>query len=187
MHGEALAQGVRDAHWLQLWINPGVHKKPLPKASMEFFKPDEIPVHDEDGLNLRVVIGEAFNKKSPALSAIPMQLLHVKMQPHCEVVLAIPHKDWRGFIYVVNGRGTFGASGISGDAQECLLLADDSETELPVKADSSTLEFVVATGKPVNHSWFKLLCDGGSLIDDSPESLYAAKKRYELNEDKFGD
>lgn len=186
VHGEAAAEGNRNAHWLQLWINPGIHNKPLPKASYQLYQPQEIPVYTEDKLQVRIIIGSAFGKTSPVKSDVPLQYLHVQMDAHSKKIFYLPEPTWQGFIYVIKGNGQFGLEETVGKAQDCLVLDNDQQTEIITNSGTQPLEFILVSGLPHHREFFKLLGSGGALVCDTREEAYAAMQRFSVEGENFG-
>jgi redox-sensitive bicupin YhaK (pirin superfamily) len=186
VHGEASAEENRNAHWFQLWINPGVHKKPLPKASYQLYQPQDIPIYEENKLKVRVVVGSAYGQTSPVKSDISLQYLHIQMDANTKKYFELPDSKWQGFIYIIKGSGAFGEDKTLGEAQHCLILENDLQTEIEIKSDDHLLEFILVSGLPHQRGSYKLLGHGGALVSDTKEDLYAAMKRFSIEGENFG-
>jgi quercetin 2,3-dioxygenase len=186
VHGEAAAKGKRDARWLQLWINPGIYEKPRPMAHYQLFQPEDLPIHEDHGLWVKIIIGEGFNLKSPVNSGQPLQFLHIKLAPKVTKKFQLHNPKWQGFIYTLNGEGLFGVEQLRVMPRNCLVLEQDCSTMIVQNPSNDDLEFVIVRGKPHNRSFYKLLGHGGALVADSKEDLRAAMTKFESESNNFG-
>jgi len=187
VHGEAPIEGVRQLRLLQLWYCPDIYQSQLPQASYQLFQPDKIPVYQDEKLWVKVIIGHAFNLSSPVISPWPIQYLHIKIAGGNNVDFTIPDSSWQGFIYVINGKGQFGANQVLGLEKQCLTIGLEKSTTLTVKnSESIPLEFILATGKPHHQSFVKLLGHGGAIVADTESHARDAMKLYEVDPENFG-
>lgn len=187
VHGEAPIEGLRQVRLLQLWLNPGIYQQPLPKASYQLFQPNEIPDYNHGPLWAKVIIGHAFNLTSPVVSRWPIQYLHIKIQPYQTSTIQIPNESWQGFVYILNGQGTFGANKIQGQPQDCLILGTELSTTIALENTSDeTLALIVATGLPHHQPFVKLLSHGGAMIADTVVNARNSMLEYEREPECFG-
>lgn len=187
VHGEAAIEGVRELRLLQLWFNPDIYQFPLPKAEYQLFQPDELPVYHDDEIWAKIIIGEGFNLTSPVTSPWPISYMHIKLAPKVFANIQIPEPDWNGFIYVINGSGTFGINHVPGAPQQCLLLGQEHSSAIPVQNEEhATLEFILATGQAHHKSFVKLLGHGGAIIADTEKNARDFMKHYESDPEHFG-
>lgn len=186
VHGEAPTTGVRKLRTLQLWFNPGIYQRPLPDASYQLYQPAELPVYQDDKLWARVIIGAGFDLQSPVNCPWPLQYMHIKLQAS-DYQFSLPDPTWQGFIYVIQGEGVFGEEETHANAQTCLVLDSQRETELPIKnTGEGTLEFIIATGKAHNKGFYKLLGHGGAIVADTEENARQAMLEYEADPESYG-
>ena len=187
VHGEAPIEGMRKVRLLQLWFNPGIYKLRLPKANYQLFQPDELPIHQDDTLWAKVIIGEGFNMTSPVLSNWPIQYLHIRMAPDQTCTFNIPDSAWQGFIYVINGQGKFGCNEVLGIEQQCVIFGSETSSSIQVTNTSpDSLEFVLASGKPHQKPFIKLLGHGGAIVADTESRARSWMKEYEADPEHFG-
>jgi len=174
--------------WLQLWMNPGIYTDKFPQASTQLAKAAEIPEHQTQQAVVRIIIGEAFQKKSPIKPDWPMQYLHVLLQPCQEITLPLQKADWQGFIYILGGKCTFGENQLTAKVRDCLVLGKEHSDQVHAmnNSDDEILEFVLLCGKPHDKPFFKILGSGGALIADTEDVARAAMHRFEANPEAFG-
>jgi redox-sensitive bicupin YhaK (pirin superfamily) len=176
-----------ELHWLQLWINPGVHMGTHTKAFAKLIKPTDIPEYKTTHAHVRIILGEAFGKHSPLTPDWPIQYLHIILEPKQQIHLPLQQKDWQGFVYVLSGTGIFGSHKMTAEKRDCLVLGNEASHELSVENHSNKpLEFVLLTGQPHNKPFYKILAGGGALIADTEEHARDALKRFEHEDEKFG-
>ena len=74
-----------------------------------------------------------------------------------------------------------------GITQQCLILGSENTTALRIKnTGRTTLEIILATGKPHHKPFVKLLGHGGALVADTESHARAAIKIYEASPERFG-
>lgn len=187
VHGEAPVAGIRKVRLLQMWFNPGIYELPLPKSNYQLFQPQELPIFEDEGLWAKVIIGAAFQLKSPVLTPWPIQYLHVKLAPQQNYSFPIPEANWQGFIYILEGQGIFGSNKITGKKGQCLVLGEEQSLSIPMRNNEDTpLVFLVATGQPHQKSFYKLLGYGGALVANTESHARSWMQDYENNPDRFG-
>jgi redox-sensitive bicupin YhaK (pirin superfamily) len=186
VHGEAPIEGMRTMRLLQLWYNPGLDR-PSTQAHYQLFQPSELPVYEDENLWVKVILGDALNLSSPVINPWPVQYLHIKLAPHKSHTFSLNHSDWQGFIYVLSGEGTFGVDKAIGRAQDCLVLGSEPIESIAIhNTQSSPLELVLATGKPHQKPFAKLLGHGGAFVADTLARARASMQRYEEDPEHFG-
>lgn len=187
VHSEAGVNLKNDLHWLQLWINPGVHQHPLPKAFSKLVEPNDIPEYCGDEFTVRTLIGSYDNVSSPVDVGWPIIYLHVVIAPQAVKVFDLKQKNWNGFIYIIDGEGTFGANESHGKSQECLEFNTSTSSTLKVQNDrNKALNLMIALGKPHGKEFYKLLGHGGAIVADSKSSAHASMREYESDPDNYG-
>ncbi len=187
VHEEEPQIASGELRWLQLWMNPGIYTDSFPQAFAKLIKPEEIPEHHTAEAHIRIILGEAYGKRSPLTPDWPMQYLHITLQPKHHIHIPLSQTDWQGFVYLLSGSGTFGTNNIIANKADCLVLGKEAAHELSVKNHTTNpLEFVVLTGKPHNKPFYKILGGGGALIADTKENARAALQRFEHDGEKFG-
>ncbi|KAF9275115.1 hypothetical protein BGZ68_000111 [Mortierella alpina] len=100
-----------------------------------------------DQIEVRVIAGESHGVKSKVYTRTPTQYLEIKMQSRSMLTESIP-ETFEGFVYVLQGRGYFGKSGIQGLPQQMLVLsAPVSRSQRGV--DSGTSASINSTPEPL--------------------------------------
>ncbi len=135
-------------HGLQLWAA-------LPKAYEEV-EPEfvhtassEIPEVDEQGAQVRVLVGEAFGKRSPVATYGQTIYLDIRLDAGAKFVL--PALAAELAVYVVKGaEGVFRIDGMPVDPQTMTLLPDGRGATLSVVAGASTVRLIVVGGEPLD-------------------------------------
>lgn len=187
VHGEAAIEGIRKVRLLQLWFQPVLDNDLLPKASYQLFQPDEVPVFEDNDFSAKVIIGEGFGVTSPVNTPWPVQYLHIKLKGNMAKTFNIPNNTWSGFIYIINGRGKFGANVMEASLGSCLVLGPEDSDNISIQnITTDSLEFILATGKSHNKPFVKLLGHGGAIISDTEENARAAMRGYEADPEHFG-
>jgi len=187
VHGEAPIDGVRKVRLLQMWYNPGIDVLPLPKANYQLFQPNEIPCYENEQLWVKIVIGTSFKQSSPVDSPWPIQYLHIKLAAHQSHSFIIPDMHWQGFIYIIHGEGLFGKNDIKGLAQQCLIIGKEQTDIIQIKnPNDAPLEFMLATGKPHNKPFVKLLGHHGAIVAATENQARNFMHEYETNKENFG-
>ena len=187
VHGEKPVAGINKIRLLQLWIQSPLTYTCLPKASYQIFQPNEIPLFANEDFSVKVIIGEAYGLTSPVNTLQPLQYLHIKLKTKESKNFNIVDNNWTGFIYILNGNGQFGSNAINGISQQCLVLGNENSNIIPIQNTASyDLEFIIATGRPNNRPYVKLLGHGGAFITDTQEQARSVMSKYKKDHDNFG-
>jgi redox-sensitive bicupin YhaK (pirin superfamily) len=95
---ELLASGQK-LHGLQTWVAlPTEHEETEPR--FEHYSADSIPVLEQEGAKIKVVIGTAYGKTSPVKAASETLYVEIKLEPGAGINL--PKSEELG-VYVVSG------------------------------------------------------------------------------------
>ncbi|KAF9923840.1 hypothetical protein FBU30_006099 [Linnemannia zychae] len=101
------SQDPEATHGLQLWVNLSKADKQCAPAYQDL-RDDQIPrAHPKDGVEVKVIAGEAHGIKSNIYTRTPTMYLDYRMQPHQTIEQAVP-KDYSGFVYMLSGKAFFG-------------------------------------------------------------------------------
>ena len=105
---ELLASGQK-LHGLQTWVAlPTEHEEAEPR--FEHYPADGIPVMEQEGAKITVVIGTAYGKTSPVQAASETLYVEIKLEPGAGIEL--PEAEELG-VYVVSGNIELGGQAIS--------------------------------------------------------------------------
>ncbi|KAF9101558.1 hypothetical protein BGX27_011435 [Mortierella sp. AM989] len=163
-------------HGLQLWVNLS-QKDKMCEPQYQDLKDNQIPrVNASEGVEVKVIAGEAHGTKSKVYTRTPTMYLDYKMKSNSTVNVAIP-KDYNGFVYMLSGKAYFGdgttvapptedeqlddktshvkvneaiSEPFEGLPHHALILSQDGESDtLQVHTEDEGAHFVVLTGQPL--------------------------------------
>ena len=146
MHSE-VPMSDEKAHGLQLWVNLAAKNKMVQPKYQELLSKD-IPKRRFQGVVANIIAGTAFGVQSPVYTVTPTMYIDFTMQGGSSLKQPIP-AGWNGFVYVLEGSGSFG--GHSGAAHHTLVLSNEgSEEGLTVTtAEGETCRFALIAGEPL--------------------------------------
>ncbi|MDI2126480.1 pirin family protein [Yinghuangia seranimata] len=155
-HAEKAYRG-EPVHLLQLWVNlPAAHKMDEPRY--QDLRADAMPVHREDGVEVRVFSGRSGDAVGPAFNVVPVTMLDGTLAAGATYDQDVP-ADQNGFVYVLSGAGRFGPDATPAKAGQVVHLEpaptrgvdeDAAPGTLRIAADDPDgLRFVLWTGRPV--------------------------------------
>lgn len=98
---ERLRHSSKSLHGLQIWVALPKHLEEI-EPSFTHIAKEEIPVWEENGLQIKLIAGEAFGKKSPVPVHSPLYFIELKNKAATKVQLG---KDLYGesALYVLEG------------------------------------------------------------------------------------
>lgn len=147
-HNEVPSEGVV-AHSLQLWVNlPKVHK--MTKPRYQNLKGAEMPVRQEEGVIIKVFSGSSKGVVAETLNYVPVTMAEMMIEPGYTVTQDLPG-SYNGFIYVLEGSGTFGHNNMMASKGQVLWLGQggDGESEIDITATQS-LRVMLYAGEPIH-------------------------------------
>jgi redox-sensitive bicupin YhaK (pirin superfamily) len=140
-HGEGPDPGSHEpVRGLQLWVNLARKDKGI-DPEYQVLEPEDVPVEDQNGVRVRVLAGEG----SPVRLRTPAVYLDVTVSRGATLRRSVPI-DLQGFVYVINGRGKFGAKGTGGEGGQLLVLGPGDA--ITVTAGAEPLRFMLAAARP---------------------------------------
>ena len=136
------------AHLLQLWINLPADKKMTEPRYQEILL-SQTPVRKEDGVSYRVISGSSGGVISATKNYTPVTMVEIIVSSGRTAVQDFT-EDHNGFIYVLEGSGTFGANKLKASTQEVLWMSPsiDTKSEIVFHAQDD-LKVLVIAGKPL--------------------------------------
>ncbi|KAI8358236.1 pirin-like protein [Mortierella sp. GBAus27b] len=139
-------------HGLQLWVNLSSKDK-LCEPQYQDLKDNQIPrVTPTDGVDVKIIAGEAHGVQSKVFTRTPTMYLDYKMKQNRAVELGIP-KSYGGFVYMLSGKAYFGDGSVSTKPRlphHALILSQDNESDtLRVRTTDKDAHFVVIAGQPL--------------------------------------
>ncbi|WP_019909369.1 pirin family protein [Paenibacillus sp. HW567] len=147
-HNEVPSEGVT-AHSLQLWVNlPKVHKMTHPRY--QNLKGKDMPVRSEEGATIKVFSGSSRGVTAPTLNYIPVTMAEMHIEAGHTVTQDLPG-SYNGFIYVLEGKGTFGRNNIEASKGQVLWLGEggSGESEIDITA-TQPLWIMLYAGEPIH-------------------------------------
>ncbi|KAK4744079.1 hypothetical protein SAY87_010391 [Trapa incisa] len=133
---------------LQLWINLSSKHKMIEPRYQEM-PSNDIPETLVDGVKVRVIAGESLGIKSPVYTRTPTMYLDFTLQPDSHLQQSIPN-HWNAFVYVLEGKGVFGAARSPPVAAHHLLLLGPGGDGLEAwNRSPKPLRFVLVGGEPL--------------------------------------
>ncbi|KAG6592071.1 hypothetical protein SDJN03_14417, partial [Cucurbita argyrosperma subsp. sororia] len=142
------AQGTQKG--LQLWINLSSKNKMI-EPNYQEVSSKEIPEATKDGVQVKVIAGEALGAKSPIYTRTPTMYLDITLKPKAHHQQPIP-SSWNAFVYVLEGEGIFGSSkATSTTAHNLLLLGFGDGLEVWNKSGKA-LRFILVGGEPLSEA-----------------------------------
>lgn len=169
VHSERTPLEIRtkehDLHALQLWIAlPEEHEETEP--SFHHYEDSQLPSKQEDGLSVRVMIGDAYGLTSPVRTFSPTLYIEATLAKGATLDLPDNIRD-RG-VYLVSGRVSLGLSEL--DSQRMYIL--DQSRGLSLTASEPT-RLVVIGGEPLGDRkiWW-------NFVSSRPERIEQAKQAW---------
>lgn len=149
-HNEVPSEGIT-AHSLQLWVNlPKAHK--MTKPRYQNLKSEDMPVRQEEGAMIKVFSGSSGDVKSSTLNYIPITMVEITARPGHTVSQDLPG-SYKGFIYVLEGEGTFGHNKVKASKGQVMWLneGDSGDSEIDITASAEhKLRVLLYAGEPIH-------------------------------------
>lgn len=173
IHKEDPAAG-EIVHSLQLWVNlPSEHKMTEPRY--QNLRSQDMPVREEPGARMIVFSGSSAGVKSATKNYVPVTMVEFNIEPGVTVKQDLPG-SYNGFLYVLEGEGTFGREGTAAGKEQVLLLgsAEGHEaSELEITA-STKLRALLYAGQPLREP----VVARGPFVMNTQEQIIQAYQDY---------
>lgn len=171
----------RDAtlHAIQIWVAlPNEHEETEPW--FRHYPADNLPVWDENGVTITLVVGNAFNRASKVETVSPMFYLDVQLKPNTE--FSLPDFFSERAVYSI----TPGLS-VDGDSLEqhqLAVLKSGSEVKISANTDARCIVF---GGEPVGdrYKWWNLVSSRAERIEQAKQDWKEGKFSKVPDEDEF--
>jgi len=145
-------------------------------------RPEDVPVVCEDGLSIRVLVGEYGGATGPVTAALPLLILHGRVTGAAALAPLPPGHN--GFIWVLDGTLTAGGATLAyGDRGLGLLPPGGDRLQLE---SEGPCEFFLALGPPRRVPHYKYVGYGGGFVSRSVAGVEAAMGAYERDPRAFG-
>ncbi|KAI3872375.1 hypothetical protein MKW98_029443 [Papaver atlanticum] len=132
---------------LQLWINLSSKNKMIDPRYQELQSKDIVTVA-KDGIEVRVIAGEALGSQSPVYTRTPTMYLDFTLKQGAHLQQSIP-RTWNSFVYVIEGEGVFGNSKASLVSSHNLLLLGSGDGLEVWNQSVNPLRFILVGGEPL--------------------------------------
>ncbi|XP_062213999.1 pirin-like protein [Phragmites australis] len=165
---------------LQLWINLSSKDKMIEPRYQELLSKD-ISRAEKDGVEVRIIAGEAFGVRSPVYTRTPTMYMDFTMQPGSQLHQPIP-EGWNAFVYIIDGEGVFGREKAApSTAHHCLVLGPGDGLSVWNKS-GAPLRFALVGGQPldepvVQHGPFVM--NTRTEIQQAMEDYYYGRNGFE--------
>lgn len=186
VHSERTPEHLRNSellmHGLQIWVALPKH---LEQMDPEFFHvtAEEIPAWEQDGIQFRLVAGEAFDRKSPVPVYSKLYMLEIKSSSRQQVTIG-EHLYGESGLYILEG-------GVESDGNEygpkqMLVTKDSTLCEFTIMADSTIYIF---GGEPLPEQRFidwNFVASDKALIAEARQKWIDQKfEKIKGEEDEF--
>jgi quercetin 2,3-dioxygenase len=172
VHNESPGEGER-VHLLQLWVNlPRKYKMVEPRY--QNISKESAPVRHEDGALIRVYSGSSGSVKSNTLNYVPVTFVEMIIESGTTISQDLPG-NYNGFIYVLEGSGSFGENHIQAKKGQALWLgaADFPQSLIKVTA-TDNLRLVLFAGVPLREP----VVARGPFVMNTEEEIVQAYTDY---------
>ncbi|CAA2935241.1 Hypothetical predicted protein [Olea europaea subsp. europaea] len=181
IHSEMPA-GEGTQRGLQLWINLSSENKMIEPRYQEL--PDEdIPRAEKDGVEVKVIAGEAMGIHSPVYTRTPTLYLDSSLKPHTQFHQNIP-ESWNAFVYIIEGEGVFGChDSPATTAHHLLILGPGDGLSVWNMSSSKLLRFILVGGQPLNEPVVQhgpFVMNTQVEIDKTVEDYFYCKNGFEM-------
>jgi len=159
---------------LQLWVNLPSDKK-MTEPRYQNMRAQDMPVRHEDGATIRVFSGSSEGVTSDTKNHVPVTMVELIIEPGTTVTQDLPG-SYNGFLYIIEGTGTFGSESVEGKKGQVLWLergTDEGQTEVKIHAEEK-LHIMLYAGKPVGEK----VVARGPFVMNSEEEIVQAYKDY---------
>ncbi|MES2448663.1 MAG: pirin family protein [Bacteroidota bacterium] len=164
---EYLRRSNKLLHGLQIWV---ALPKDLEQMAPEFYHADadDLPIWNENGIQFKLIAGEAFGKKAPIPVYSPMYLLELKSTVQANVKIG-EHIFGESGIYILEG--AIENDGNTFEPKQLLVAKDSSLCEFTMQANTTIYIF---GGEPFPEERFIYW----NFVATSKELIEEAKERW---------
>lgn len=166
-------------HSLQLWINLPSDKK-MTEPRYQNMRAQDMPVRHEEGAIMRVFSGSSMGVSATTKNHVPVTMVEFNVDADVTVSQDLPG-SYNGFLYILDGKGTFGKDNTVGKQGQVLWLecaADEEQTEVILHA-TEELRVLLYAGQRIGEK----VVARGPFVMNSEEEITQAYKDY--REGKF--
>lgn len=153
----------------QLWVNLPKEKK-MTEPRYQDIPPENIPLYEKDGLQVRVIAGQYKDVSAAAETNIEIHYLDVHLRKDSVFEHDLP-KSFQGFIYVYEGEATVGETNVSPNTLGVL----DDGSRISVTPANGGSDFLLIAGEPLNEP----IARGGPFVMNTRGEVLKAFEDYE--------
>lgn len=178
VHNESPLDG-ETVHLLQLWVNlPRKNKMTEPRYQNLHVK--DAPVRQEGDAFVRVYSGSSGDVVSNVLNYVPVTFVEMVLENGASITQELPG-SYNGFIYVLEGSGTFGENNVEAKKGQAMWLgsADESAMSSITVSANEKLRLVLFAGEPLREP----VVAYGPFVMNTEEEIRQAFQDY--REGKF--
>lgn len=164
---------------LQLWVNLPSDKK-MTEPRYQNMRAQDMPVRQEEGAEIRVFSGSSMGVTAATKNHVPVTMVELNVEAGVTVKQDLPG-SYNGFLYIVEGQGTFGKDNTVGKEGQVLWLErieESEQTEVLIQA-TEKLRVLLYAGQPIGEK----VVARGPFVMNSDEEIVQAYKDY--HEGKF--
>ncbi|KAI4334792.1 hypothetical protein L6164_013502 [Bauhinia variegata] len=169
---------------IQIWINLP-HKDKMIEPQHKDVSSNIIPCAQKDGVEVRVLAGEAMGVSSPVYTKTPTMFLDFTMNPGARLHQKIPD-SCNSFVYVIEGEGIFGSLVSSPVTAHHVLVLDHGDGLNAWNKSLNPLRFLLLGGQPLNEpvkQYRTFVMCSQSEIDKTVEDFSQFKNGFEKGKD----
>lgn len=167
VHSERTPPEIRRSahtlHALQLWAAlPEKQERMAP--SFRHYDADGLPLLQEDGRSIRILIGEAFGLRSKVETVSPTLYLEATLEKGADI--QVPDQFEERAVYVVSGQVAAGGAQLSVHTMAVL----DPSSDITVTAEEAS-RLVIIGGAPLGERiiWWNLVASRQELIEEAKQ------------------
>lgn len=176
-HSERFEQARREGapmHAIQAWVAlPNAEEERAPAFAHHSSR--DLPLHDDEGVWLRLLAGEAFGLRSAVQTHSPLFYAHVVLEPGARV--ALPQEYAERAAYLVSG--AVSANGQAVAPTQMIVFDGDAHTVLQASASSVLM---LLGGEPVGQRFIEW-----NFVSSSQERIEQAKADWRAGRMKLPD
>lgn len=154
-------QGRSSLYGIQTWVALPEEAEEMP-AGFEHHKEAALPMLENDGVTLRLIIGSAYGERAPTKTFTEMFYADVQMRPGAKIPLPDDHED-RG-VYVVDGEIE-----VAGDRFEAgRMMVFRPGDKITLTAGERGARLMLLGGETLNgprHIWWNFVASSQDKID----------------------
>jgi redox-sensitive bicupin YhaK (pirin superfamily) len=173
MHEEVPSPPDTLCHGVQIFVNLAARHKWSQPVALHLDSAQVPEYAIPGGGKVRVVVGAAFNLKSPLQPLTPVTLLDVTLPPQGKIVHTLPSSH-HAFVHVIHGNGEFGAERSRLETLDVALLEPGSET-VTAQTNELGLHYLLGAGEPLNEP----IVSQGPFVMNTDEEIQQAIAAYQ--------